>query len=116
MSFLETVERARAFLQRNGRVSLSALKLEFDLEDARLESLIEELVEVQQVAVRDGRALAWAGGVAPALTETPEHQRAPRDYTPKHLADKILQSKSAVGERGGWNSFDPEPPEVRPSV
>ncbi len=30
--------------------------------------------------------------------------RAPRDYTPKHLADKILQSKSAVGERGGWNS------------
>ncbi len=29
---------------------------------------------------------------------TPE--RAPRDYTPKHLADKILQSKSAIeGER-----------------
>ena len=27
-------------------------------------------------------------------------ERAPRDYTPKHLADKILQSKSALeGER-----------------
>ena len=31
-------------------------------------------------------------------TASPE--RAPRDYTPKHLADKILQSKSALeGER-----------------
>jgi class 3 adenylate cyclase len=33
-----------------------------------------------------------------AATATPE--REPRDYTPKHLADKILQSKSALeGER-----------------
>ena len=29
MSFLETVEKARAFLERNRRVSLSALRLEF---------------------------------------------------------------------------------------
>ena len=32
--------------------------------------------------------------------ETGEAKRSPRDYTPKHLADKILQSKSArEGER-----------------
>jgi class 3 adenylate cyclase len=31
---------------------------------------------------------------------TPATRRSPRDYTPKHLADKILQSKSALeGER-----------------
>ena len=31
---------------------------------------------------------------------TPPPGRAPRDYTPKHLADKILQSRSALeGER-----------------
>ncbi|MCZ6782619.1 MAG: zinc ribbon domain-containing protein, partial [Proteobacteria bacterium] len=30
----------------------------------------------------------------------PPVERSPRDYTPKHLADKILQSKSALeGER-----------------
>ena len=30
----------------------------------------------------------------------PTPNRTPRDYTPKHLADKILQSKSALeGER-----------------
>ncbi len=33
MSFLETVERARAFLERNGRVSLRALQREFSLDD-----------------------------------------------------------------------------------
>ncbi len=100
MSFLETVERARAFLERNRRVSLRALQREFDLDDGALDELIEELVEIQRVAVRDGRALAWAGGGPPAPTETPEPERAPRDYTPRHLADKILQSKSALeGER-----------------
>jgi len=33
----------------------------------------------------------------------------PRSYTPKHLADKILQSKSALaGERKAvWNSYPP---------
>ena len=44
-----------------------------------------------------------ACGVAvgsPALKASGEIERTPRDYTPKHLADKILQSKSALeGER-----------------
>jgi hypothetical protein len=44
-----------------------------------------------------------ACGVAvgsPALKASGEVERTPRDYTPKHLADKILQSKSALeGER-----------------
>ena len=66
MSFLETVESARAFLERNGRVSLRALRREFDLDDDALGDLIEELVEIQRVAVRDGSALALAGGEPPA--------------------------------------------------
>jgi class 3 adenylate cyclase/predicted ATPase len=100
MSFLETVEKARAFLERNGRVSLRALQREYNLEDDALDELVEELVEIQRVAARDGRALAWAGGAPPAPTEAPAREREPRDYTPKHLADKILQSKSALeGER-----------------
>jgi class 3 adenylate cyclase len=100
MSFLETVERARAFLERNRRVSLRALQREFNLDDEALDELIEELAEIQRVAVRDGRALAWAGETPPAPTGPPARERNPRDYTPKHLADKILQSKSALeGER-----------------
>jgi len=71
MSFLETVERARAFLERNGRVSLRALQREFDLDDDALDELIEELAEIQRVAVRDGRALAWAGGGAAGCDRNP---------------------------------------------
>ena len=97
MSFLDTVERARALLERNGRVSLRALQREFELSADDLDEVIEELVEIQRVAERDGRALAWraAPPAQPAGTT-----RSPRDYTPKHLAEKILQSKPALeGER-----------------
>ncbi len=71
MSFLETVRRAKDYLHDAGRVSLRALKREFELDDETLGELVEELVEIQQVAVRDGRALAWAGSGSPAPSETP---------------------------------------------
>jgi class 3 adenylate cyclase/predicted ATPase len=61
MSFLDMVRRAKEFLEEQGRVSLSALRLEFELDDERLESLIDELVDVQQVASREGKVLAWIG-------------------------------------------------------
>jgi class 3 adenylate cyclase/tetratricopeptide (TPR) repeat protein len=68
VSFLETIESARAFLARNGRVSLRVLQREFALDDAALDELVEELVDVQQVAAREGKMLAWMGptsGAAP---------------------------------------------------
>ena len=108
LSFLEIVSRARTHLREQGRISLRALRREFDLDEALLEELIEELVEIQQVAVREERALAWngapvdaAGTAASSVATAPTRvERAPVDYTPKHLADKILQSKSALeGER-----------------
>ncbi len=55
MSFLETVEKARVFLERNGRVSLRALQREFELEAGTLDELIEELVEIQRVALLAGQ-------------------------------------------------------------
>ena len=61
MSFLEIIDSARAFLERNGRVSLRVLKREFTLDDDALEELVEELVDVQQVAAREGKILAWLG-------------------------------------------------------
>jgi hypothetical protein len=109
MSFLDTIERAKSYLERQGRVSLRALKREFELDDDMLEELIEELVDVQAVASSDGRILHWSGEVArpaeaaaaaPAAPPSPAVERSPADYTPKHLADKILKGKSALeGER-----------------
>jgi class 3 adenylate cyclase/tetratricopeptide (TPR) repeat protein len=66
VSFLDTVRRARTYLEEQERVSLSALELEFDLDARQLESLIEELVDVQRVASRQGKILIWSG--APSLT------------------------------------------------
>ena len=106
MSFLEIVDRARSYLQKQQRISLRALRREFELDDDLLEELIEKLVDVQRVAVREGRVLVWAGAPAAGpvsssvATTAATTGRDSRAYTPKHLAEKILQSKSAVeGER-----------------
>jgi class 3 adenylate cyclase/tetratricopeptide (TPR) repeat protein len=101
-NLLEVVGEVRRHLEQNGRVSLRMLRRQFELDDESLAALIEELVDVQRVARREDTALAWspaAPAAAPALTvASPE--RDPRAYTPKHLADKILHSKSALeGER-----------------
>ncbi len=70
MNFLETVRRAKSYLQEEGRVSLRALRLEFQLDDDQLEALVEELVDIQQLAAREGKALAWMGpATAPAAAE-----------------------------------------------
>ncbi len=98
MSFLDTVERARTLLERHRRISLRALRRELDLDAEALAELSDELVQVQHAAVLEGDVLVWAGEEPPAAP--PEGisppERDPRSYTPKHLADKILQSKSAL--------------------
>lgn len=50
----------------------------------------------------DGRVLVWsdATAVAPVTGRATAPERAPLSYTPQHLADKILTSRSALeGER-----------------
>jgi hypothetical protein len=54
-SFLATVEKAGVFLEWDGRVSLRALKREYELDADDFDELIEELVDIQQVAVREER-------------------------------------------------------------
>ncbi len=77
MSFLDTVRRAKTYLQEQGRVSLSALKREFDLGDEVLDELIDELVDVQQVAAREGKVLSWIGAArAEASAPQPETRAA----------------------------------------
>jgi len=107
MSFVAKLQRAREVLEQQGRLSVRALGRELGLDGDELGELIEELVDVQGVAVREGNVLTCAPRAA---TAAPSHPAArtpiqttppdPRAYTPKHLADKILQSKSALeGER-----------------
>ncbi len=101
MSFVAKLRRARDVLRQEGRLSLRALARELEIDGDSLEEFVEELVDVQQVARRMGGALVWAGEPAPASPRgSPPPAREPRAYTPKHLAEKILASKSALeGER-----------------
>jgi class 3 adenylate cyclase/tetratricopeptide (TPR) repeat protein len=107
MTFEELLDQVIALLQRRGRVTYRTLKLQFNLDDEHLEALKEELLYSQsQVRDEDGRGLAWTADTSPTATSPPaatplvSHDRAPLTYTPPHLAEKILTSRSALeGER-----------------
>jgi class 3 adenylate cyclase len=71
MSFLDTIQRVKTYLEEQGRVSLRALQREFELDDEALDELIEELVDVQQIAAREGKILSWIGA-APAKASAPK--------------------------------------------
>ena len=101
MKFSEVVDQAAALLERKERLSYRALKREFELDDSALEDLKDELIDIQELAAdKDGKMLVWVGESRSAKTIIEPRPQSPASYTPKHLAEKILQSRSALeGER-----------------
>src|SRR5215471_9099539 len=109
MTFEEILDQAMAMLQRRGRLTYNTLKRQFQLDNAALEDLKDELIYGQRLAVdEEGRVLVWRGEPLSAPPPTPapppvrpsEPARVPLAYTPTHLAEKILMSRSALeGER-----------------
>jgi class 3 adenylate cyclase len=62
MTFDEVLTQILELLKRQGRVSYGALKRRFDLDDAYLEDLKDELIHAQRLATdEDGRILVWIG-------------------------------------------------------
>jgi class 3 adenylate cyclase/tetratricopeptide (TPR) repeat protein len=105
MTFEEILDQAMAMLQRRGRLTYGTLKRQFQLDEAALEDLKNELIEGQRLALDErGNVLVWTGAevVDPHPTAFPSSRqdRAPLAYTPSYLAEKILTSRSALeGER-----------------
>jgi class 3 adenylate cyclase len=109
MTFDEILDQAMAMLQRRGRLTYSTLKRQFQLDDAALEDLKDELIYGQRLAVdEDERVLVWRGELgsaspptpAPPLARTSEPARVPLATTPARLAEKILLSRHTIeGER-----------------
>ena len=113
MTFYEVLAQVLELLQREGRVSYRALKLQFSLDDDYLEGLKEELIEAKRVAIDEGgRVLVWTGAAAPVPAPVQEAVPAPRPpadqatpirpiaYTPRHLAERILAEQAALEARG----------------
>src|SRR5438132_11795588 len=112
MTFDDILAQVRELLQREGRVSYRALKVRFQLDDDLLEAVKDELIYAKKLAVdEEHRVLVWIGeqaAVLPSASGTPalaaalatDVTRVPPVYTPQHLAEKILTSRSALeGER-----------------
>ena len=114
MDFYEVLDQIIDLLRQRGRVSYQALKRQFDVDDAYLEDLKVELIEVQELARdRDGKMLVWSGEAVRTPESTPAsatqelvspsitvHAGPPIAHTPPYLAEKILTSRSALeGER-----------------
>src|ERR671914_773 len=69
MMFEEIVDQAIDMVRRRGRVTYRMLKRQFDLDDASLEDLKDEILYSQSQIVDDeGRGFAWTGGTEPAAS------------------------------------------------
>ena len=105
MTFEEILDQAMAMLQRRGRLTYSTLKRQFQLDDAALDDVKNELLFAHpQVHDEAERGLVWTGeaATAPSTSSAPAATpgQGPLTYTPPYLAEKILTSRSALeGER-----------------
>jgi class 3 adenylate cyclase/tetratricopeptide (TPR) repeat protein len=105
MDFVTVLDQVIALLRQRGRLTYSTLKRQFQLDDAVLEDVKNELIAGQHLAVDErGNVLIWMGDArtAPSGASTPVDTlvQAPLSYTPPYLAEKILTSHSALeGER-----------------
>jgi class 3 adenylate cyclase/predicted ATPase len=71
MDFYAVLAQVSELLQREGRVSYRALKVQFSLDDDQLEALKDELIEAKRLAVDErGRVLVWVGEAPPAEPPT----------------------------------------------
>ena len=80
MTFEEILDQAIAMLQRRGRLTYGALQRQFQLDDAALATLKDELLYSQPHVVDDaGRGLVWtsATGTTPDLSPSPPGRLAP---------------------------------------
>src|SRR5258706_13723376 len=97
MDFYAVLDQVLALLRQRGRVSYRALKRQFDLDEAYLDDLKVEILEVHQCAVdQDGTMLVWTGDAVSAAAPAPVQAQTPLAYTPQHLAEKIRTSRSTL--------------------
>src|SRR5262252_4464294 len=96
MTFYEMLEQVIALLQRHGRVSYRALKVQFELDEDRLDLLKEELLYAQYPIADDhGRGLVWTGELGGV------QEAAPRQSTPQPAAqqDQPIQAEPPTEHR-----------------
>src|SRR5713101_9605599 len=102
MDFYEVLERVLELLQRHRRLSYRALKVQFELDDDRLDLLKAELLYAQYpIADDNGRGLVWtgeSGGVQePAPPQSTQQPVAQQDQPTQ--AEPPTEHRSPEAER-----------------
>src|SRR5262245_60920896 len=82
VTFREVLAQVIEWLQQDKRVSYRALKMQFDLDDATIEALKEELLYAHSVVDDAGRGLIWTGDPAP---HAPDARRGPEAESRFHI-------------------------------
>jgi hypothetical protein len=71
MTFDEVLDQVRELLHQRGQVTYRSLKLRYQLDDALLAGVADELIKAERVAAdEDGEVLVWSGGEAKAESES----------------------------------------------
>jgi class 3 adenylate cyclase len=99
MTFDEVLAQILDVLKRQGRVSYGALKRRYDLDDAYLEDLKDELIKAQRLAIdEEGAVLVWVGEHTTASPPPPASpQPVIQEQQPAH--EPPLESRSPEAER-----------------
>src|SRR5215510_10517189 len=105
MGFYEVLDQVVQLLRQRGRVTYRALKREFQLDDAFLEDLKDELIKAQRLAVDEqGDVLVWTGGVDPdpvpgAPPSPPISRGEPSERHAAVVTDSPTPARPAEAER-----------------
>src|SRR5215471_5995910 len=104
MTFDEVLTRIIDLLKRQGRVSYSALKRRFDLDDDYRNDLKDEILYVHPVRDDEGRGLVWTGnveGTTETLSPPPQSiPSPPTQATPSvEAASPVVTSRTPEAER-----------------
>src|SRR5207302_9537916 len=103
MDIYDVLDQVVALLQRRGRVTYNALKLQFTLDDGQLAVLTDELLYAHPQVVEDaGRGLRWTGD--------PAASQAPAPPAPQPAAPPVSQAEPAP--QGGVPAPEPRSPEA----
>jgi hypothetical protein len=102
------VDQVIVLLRQRGRLTYRTLQLQFQLDEAHLEVLKDEIIYGQRMAVdEDGRVLVWTGdaGTASVTASAPAGTAAwtPLTSTPSHLTELVADHER---ERQGSNRGD----------
>jgi class 3 adenylate cyclase/tetratricopeptide (TPR) repeat protein len=98
VDFITVVDQAIALLRQRGRLTYRTLQLQFQLDEAHLEALKDELIDGQRVAMdEEGRVLVWTRDEPLAVFPGVIHSAIMRLYA--DLVSALLQREGRLSYR-----------------